>query len=143
MRVIALLRSSSVKAHNFDAWVSAEEGAKIICFDGIRVNVCVQATYSNAGVQHVPQGNAPAFQREDAIFVSRADGKANDRRHDLPKRIARMSVVFAGSKRLHARHTAENENPHGIAFDWREASDAGDGCAHLKTDGIYHLWIFC
>jgi len=101
-----------------------KEGAEIIGLRSGGDDARVETTRPLRGVEHVPDRNA----RSDEPCATRLIGQiarcADERTHQIPELIARVSVVLTGGERRDAGQAAQYQYPRRLSKDRRKRADA-------------------
>ena len=87
-----------------------EEISKVVWLSRSSLNVGIQASFTDARLEDVPQSDASRLKSMDACFVWKSGIEANKLAQNAPKQITWMSVVLAYGKGSLTRQASQNQD---------------------------------
>lgn len=123
MPLETFLRFRPVEKYPSDTPVRAEKRAKIVGNLRFPLDPRIQAAFTRAGLQDVPNRNARRLQGLNLPLIGSDRIEPEKFADDAPEGILGMRVVLTGRERSPSRHAAEDEHLGILVFDWVEAAD--------------------
>lgn len=103
-----VIGSLAVEKHVFDVRVLFEKLFKVVR-NGV-ADIRIKAAVAGTGRNHVPQCDM-VRQQQIQFIVIRIErvGRAEQRRHDPPERVSRVSIILRLFQRFYPRHRPQNQ----------------------------------
>ena len=86
-------RLCPIEIDGLDMRMRLQKIGKVVGYDGRFDNIRIQTAGARAGLQHIPHGDAFAFEFRAALFVGQACGYAKHGFHEGPEAIVRVGVI--------------------------------------------------